>query len=97
MVMGVVYWTLMIGFLIGALPKLFFRRMRQSQMHFTMALSLIGSVVAGGLGERIGFYKFGSQNSLIASLIGAVFTVSIYCIYFMKTSRNARTLKLVRR
>ena len=97
MVMGVVYWTLMIGFLIGALAKLFFQRMRRGQMNFTMFLSLIGSIVAGGLGERIGLYKFGSQNSLIASLIGAVFSVSVYCIYFMRTSKGSRSLKLARR
>ena len=97
MLLGIVYWTLMIGFLIGALTKLIFLRMRRVQMHLVMAFSLIGSVVAGGLGERIGLYKFGNQDSLIASLIGAIFAVSIYCIYFKRSTKNIRTLRPVRR
>lgn len=87
MEMGIIYWTLMIGFLIGALAKFFIRRMRQGEVFSTMTAGLIGSVVAGWLGGRIGLYEFGDQNGLVASLVGAILTVSIYCFYFKKTSR----------
>lgn len=87
MIMGIVYWTLMIGFLVGALAKFFFRRMRHGEVFSTMTASLIGSVLAGWLGERIGLYEFGDQDGLIASLIGAIITVGIYCLYFKKTSK----------
>lgn len=30
--MGILYWTLMIGFLIGALGKFFFQRMNQGEV-----------------------------------------------------------------
>lgn len=97
MVMGIVYWTLMIGFLIGALTKLFFRRIRQGQIYSVMTASLIGSVAAGGIGERIGLYEFGNQNSLIASLIGAIVAVGLYCYYFTKNARSPRAFKTSRR
>lgn len=87
MVMGIVYWTLMIGFLVGALAKFFFRRMRQGEVFATMTAGLTGSVFAGWLGGQIGFYQFGDKDGLIASLIGAIIAVGIYCIYFKKTSR----------
>lgn len=87
MVMGVVYWTLMIGFLVGALGKFFFRRMKQGEIFATMTAGLIGSVLGGWLGGRLGFYKLGQgPDSLIASLIGAVLAVLIYGFYYRKKS-----------
>lgn len=87
MVMGVVYWTLMIGFLIGALAKFFLRTSRQGEVFATMTAGLIGSVLGGWLGSRIGLYEFGDQNGLIASLIGAVIAVTIYCFYYKRSTR----------
>jgi uncharacterized membrane protein YeaQ/YmgE (transglycosylase-associated protein family) len=87
MVMGIVYWTLMIGFLIGALAKFFFRRMRQGEVFMTMTAGLVGSVLGGWLGAQIGLYEFGDQNGLIASLVGAIIAVGIYCLYFKRSSR----------
>lgn len=87
MVMGVVYWTLMIGFLVGALGKFFFRRMKQGEIFATMTAGLIGSVLAGWLGGRLGLYTLGvEQDSLIASLIGAILAVGIYGFYYKRKS-----------
>jgi uncharacterized membrane protein YeaQ/YmgE (transglycosylase-associated protein family) len=52
-----------------------------------MTSGLIGSVLGGWLGGQIGLYEFGDQNGLIASLVGAIIAVGIYCFYFKKTSR----------
>lgn len=87
MVMGIVYWTLMIGFLVGALAKFFFGRMKQGEIFATMTAGLIGSVLFGWLGGRIGFYNFGETDGLIASLIGAIISVTAYCLYYKKTTR----------
>lgn len=88
MVMGIVYWTLMIGFLIGALGKFVFRnKMKQGEVFATMTAGLIGSVLFGWLGGRIGFYNYGETDGLIASLIGAIITVTSYCLYYAKAKR----------
>lgn len=88
MVMGIVYWTLMIGFLVGALGKFFFHRMKQGEVFATMTAGLVGSVFFGWLGGRIGFYNFGETDGLIASLIGAIITVIAYCLYYKKASKS---------
>lgn len=87
MVMGIVYWTLMIGFLVGALAKFFFRRMKQGEVFATMTAGLIGSVIFGWLGGRIGLYNFGETDGLIASLIGAIIVVTAYCLYYKKATK----------
>ncbi len=87
MVMGIVYWTLMIGFLVGALAKFFFRSMKQGEVFATMTAGLIGSVLFGWLGGQIGFYNFGETDGLIASLIGAIIAVTVYCLYYKKAHK----------
>lgn len=82
MVMGTVYWTLMIGFLVGALAKFFFHRMKQGEVFTTMTAGLVGSVFFGWLGSKIGFYEYGETDGLIASLIGAVLFEVAYCLYY---------------
>ncbi len=87
----------MIGFLVGAFTKLFFRRMSPAQMYSTMTISLVGSIAGAGIGERLGLYDFGNNNSLIASLIGASICVSFYCYYFTRSSRRLRAFRPSRR
>jgi uncharacterized membrane protein YeaQ/YmgE (transglycosylase-associated protein family) len=87
MVIGIVYWTLMIGFLIGALAKFFFHSMKQGEVFATMTSGLIGSVFFGWLGGSIGLYNLGETDGLIASLTGAIFAVIIYCLYYKRTTR----------
>lgn len=88
MVMGTVYWTLMIGFLVGALAKFIFQRMKQGEIFATMTAGLIGSVIGGWLGSRLGIYEYGTTDGLVASLIGAVIAVCLYCLYYRKRSHR---------
>lgn len=83
--MGIVYWTLMIGFLVGALGKFFFQRMNQGEVFATMTMGLIGSVLGGWGGSKLGFYEFGESVGLFASLIGATLSVALYCYYYKKS------------
>ena len=83
--MGIVYWTLMIGFLVGALGKFFFQRMNQGEVFATMTMGLIGSVLGGWGGSKLGFYEFGESAGLFASLIGATLSVALYCYYYKKS------------
>jgi uncharacterized membrane protein YeaQ/YmgE (transglycosylase-associated protein family) len=85
MIMGIIYWTLMIGFLIGALAKFIFRNMKQGEVLVTMSAGLVGSVLFGWLGGQLGFYNFGDTDGLVASLIGAIITVTAYCLYYKTT------------
>lgn len=83
--MGIVYWTLMIGFLVGALGKFFFHRMNQGEIFATMTMGLIGSVLGGWAGSKLGLYEFGETIGLLASLFGAIISVALYCYYYKKT------------
>ena len=83
--MGIVYWTLMVGFLVGALGKFFFKRMNQGEVFTTMTMGLIGSVLGGWAGSKLGFYEFGNNYGLIASIVGASISVALYCYYYKKS------------
>ena len=98
MVIGVVYWTLTIGFLVGALTRLLYPKLRDNQIFSITVTGVLGSVTAGWLGERLGMYNFGDNNGLIASLIGSIFAVCIYSFYSMRKSKvkNSRRSSYVR-
>lgn len=73
-----IYWTLMIGFVTGALSRVFIRGMLIGEVFSAMTMGLVGSVMIGWLGSALGFYEYGEYRGLWASTVGAVIMVSIY-------------------
>lgn len=68
----------MIGFITGALTRYVFRKMRLGDLSMAMMTGLAGSVAGGYLGSLTGIYEYGDNKGLIASVVGALFTVGIY-------------------
>ena len=88
MIMGIVYWTLMIGFITGAITKFLFHGMKQGEIFTTMTFGVIGSVIGGWLGSTLGLYEYGENTGLIASVIGAVLMSIVYIYYYKKKSHK---------
>lgn len=68
--MGIV-WTLILGFVVGALARLTIPGREPGATLVTIAIGMAGALLAGLVGEAIGWYTVGEGPALVASLLGA--------------------------
>jgi len=75
--MGII-WTIVLGFVIGVLAK--FLHPGKENMGFitTVVLGVVGSFIAGVIGQYLGWYKAGEGAGFIASVVVAILLLVIY-------------------
>lgn len=73
-----ILWSLIIGLVAGALAKLIMPGRDPGGIIITMALGVVGSLIAGFLGRALGWYEAGEGAGLIASVIGSILVLAIY-------------------
>jgi uncharacterized membrane protein YeaQ/YmgE (transglycosylase-associated protein family) len=81
-------WTLIIGFLAGALAKLVMPGKDPGGFIITTLLGIAGAFLARYLGMALGWYHEEDSAGFIASVIGAIILLAIYRLF---TKRRART------
>jgi uncharacterized membrane protein YeaQ/YmgE (transglycosylase-associated protein family) len=69
-------WVVIIGFLAGAIAKLFIRG--PGGFIVTTLLGIVGSIFATWLGERVGWYASGQRAHFLGAIVGAVLILAIY-------------------
>lgn len=73
-----ILYSLIIGFIVGALAKLVMPGRDPGGILVTMGLGMVGAVLAGFVGRALGWYASGESPGLIASVIGAIAVLLIY-------------------
>ena len=75
--MGIV-WTILVGFVIGVIAK--FLHPGKDSMGFiaTILLGVLGSFLAGIIGQALGWYQAGEGSGFIASVVVAIVLLAIY-------------------
>ena len=75
--MGIV-WTILVGFVIGVVAK--FLHPGRDNMGFlaTILLGVVGSFLAGIVGQAVGWYQAGEGAGFIASFVFAIVLLVIY-------------------
>lgn len=75
--MGIL-WTIVLGFVIGVMAK--FLHPGKENMGFiaTILLGIAGSLLAGVIGQFLGWYQAGEGAGFIASVIVAIVLLVIY-------------------
>jgi len=75
--MGIV-WTIVVGFVIGVVAK--FLHPGKDNMGFiaTVVLGMLGSFVAGIIGQAMGWYQAGEGAGFIASVVVAIVLLVVY-------------------
>ena len=73
-----ILWTLIIGFLAGAVAKLIMPGKDPGSFIITTLLGIAGAIVARFLGLALGIYNSTDSAGFIASVIGAVIILAIY-------------------
>ena len=74
--MGIV-WTILVGFVIGVIAK--FLHPGKDNMGFiaTILLGVLGSFLAGIIGQALGWYQAGEGAGFIASVVVAIVLLAI--------------------
>ena len=73
-----ILWTLIIGFLAGAVAKLLMPGKDPGGFIVTTLLGIGGAIVARYLGIALGLYTSEDSAGFIASVVGAVILLAIY-------------------
>jgi len=75
--MGGIFWTIVLGFVIGVLAK--FLHPGKENMGFiaTILLGIAGSFLAGVIGQFLGWYQAGEGAGFIASVVVAILLLFI--------------------
>jgi len=85
-----ILWSLIIGLVAGALAKLIMPGRDPGGIIITMALGVVGSLIAGFLGRALGWYQAGEGPGLIASVVGAVLVLGIYRLVIGRRQTTVR-------
>ena len=73
-----IVWTILIGFIAGAVAKLLMPGKDPGGFILTTLLGIGGAVVATSLGRLLGWYKEGGSAGFIAAVIGAILILAVY-------------------
>lgn len=71
-------WMIIIGFVIGLVARALMPGRDPAGFIMTVVLGIVGSVIAGFLGQALGLYTSGEPAGLLASVIGAMLVLFIY-------------------
>jgi len=74
---GVLGW-IVFGLIAGALAKLLMPGRDPGGIFVTIALGIAGALVAGFLGQMLGWYQAGEPAGFISATLGAVLILFVY-------------------
>jgi uncharacterized membrane protein YeaQ/YmgE (transglycosylase-associated protein family) len=70
--------AIIIGGLAGALAKFIMPGRDPGGIFITIALGIVGAMVATWLGQQLGWYRVGESAGFIGAVVGAVILLFIY-------------------
>src|ERR1700751_66727 len=74
-------WEALIGLLVGAVAKLLMPGKDPGGILVTMAIGILGSLLASYLGQAVGWYQAGQSAGIIMSIVGAMALLAIYHLF----------------
>lgn len=69
---------IVVGLIVGAIAKLIMPGDQGGGIIVTVLLGIIGSFVAGYLGQAVGLYEAGERAGWIGSVVGALIVLFVY-------------------
>ena len=73
-----IVWTIIIGFLAGAVAKLILPGKDPGGFIITTLIGIVGALIATYLGHLIGWYEVGQGAGFIGAIIGSIVLLLIY-------------------
>ncbi|MFN8007715.1 MAG: GlsB/YeaQ/YmgE family stress response membrane protein [Terriglobia bacterium] len=78
-------WTILIGFIAGAVAKLLMPGKDPGGFIITTLLGIGGAIVATYLGRFFGWYSEGGSAGFIAAVFGAIILLAVYRVIKSKS------------
>ena len=79
-----IIWTIIVGLVVGAVAKLLMPGKDPGGFIVTILLGIAGALVAGYLGQAVGWYKAGQSAGFIMSVVGAMILLLLYRLIFKR-------------
>jgi uncharacterized membrane protein YeaQ/YmgE (transglycosylase-associated protein family) len=79
-------WTIVIGFIAGAVAKLLMPGKDPGGFIVTTLLGIGGALAATWLGKAVGWYREGDAAGFIAAVVGAILILWVYRMFIKKTA-----------
>ncbi|MFN8575334.1 MAG: GlsB/YeaQ/YmgE family stress response membrane protein [Candidatus Sericytochromatia bacterium] len=73
-----IIWMIIIGFIVGLVARFLMPGRDAAGFIVTTLLGIVGSVVAGFLGQTLGIYRAGESAGFIGAVIGAMILLGVY-------------------
>lgn len=71
-------WTIVLGFVVGVIARLLHPGKESMGFIMTILLGIVGSFLAGVIGQFFGWYRAGEGAGFIASVIAAIGLLLVY-------------------
>lgn len=73
-----VVWMLVVGFVVGLVARAVLPGTQRIGWLLTTVLGVAGSLVAGFIGQALGWYSAGQGAGFVASVLGAMVVLFLY-------------------
>ena len=81
-----IFSMIVVGFIVGLLARAIMPGDQKMGIIMTSILGIVGSVVAGYLGSKLGFYQPGENAKWVGSIVGAIIVLFIYGLVTKKSA-----------
>jgi uncharacterized membrane protein YeaQ/YmgE (transglycosylase-associated protein family) len=71
-------WMVIVGFVVGLIARALLPGDQKLGLMLTAVLGIVGSFVAGFIGQAVGWYQAGQGAGFIGSVIGAIIVLFVY-------------------
>ena len=71
-------WMAIVGFVVGLIARALLPGDQKLGLITTAVLGIVGSFVAGFIGQAIGWYQAGQGAGFIGSVVGAIVVLFVY-------------------
>ena len=82
-------WMVIVGFVVGLVARALLPGDQKLGLIMTAVLGIVGSLLAGVLGQEIGWYQAGQGAGFLGSVVGAIVVLFVYSKVVSKGSTPA--------
>lgn len=82
----VIFWTIIIGLIVGALAKFLMPGKDPGGFIVTILLGIAGAFIAGVVGRAMHWYSDGQTAGFIAAVGGAILLLFLYRLFIRRTA-----------
>jgi uncharacterized membrane protein YeaQ/YmgE (transglycosylase-associated protein family) len=82
-------WMVIVGFVVGLIARALLPGDQKLGIIMTAVLGIVGSLVAGFIGQAVGWYQAGQGAGFIGSVVGAIVVLFVYAKVVNKPSPPA--------